>query len=339
MGRMAFAVLLLFPAYAVADAPKEDVQAKIALYEARLEKNPGFDWAVHNELRHLYLGIDEERSMHHSDVILAHSVMDDYILRILSGWQLEKDFLLARANLQLQLDKGHFKFVEAASMIKLGELAELRDDPDEARFYYQTVEVNRDPELAAYRSLAEVRRRRMAQRLGPDWRAWASRYSFWGLAGSPVVALVWFAWAFASRRRLRERLAQSARALGSRRCYEVCYRSEDSAGGFRLWPWDKAGLLLAHRGKGVFVSERGGSWLGEGFAVVWKGRRAGAPWFALEGRGAKHYFTAEPGIWPFGSEGATRSVLARLEEDLALKGSPGPRGPGASPGKVRGSAL
>lgn len=45
-----------------------------------------FSWDVHNELRHHYLPISEEKSRKHADIILKHSFMDDYILNTLSDW-------------------------------------------------------------------------------------------------------------------------------------------------------------------------------------------------------------------------------------------------------------
>ncbi|MBI5203159.1 MAG: hypothetical protein HY925_16330 [Elusimicrobia bacterium] len=325
MSRAVLAALLLFPVLAFADPAPEDVQAKIAAYEKKLAEHPGFDWSIHNELRHLYIGVDAERSMHHSDEILKHSVMDDYILRILSGWQLGKDEFRARENLREQLDLGDFKFVEAACMIKLGDLAVDRTDFPEARFYYMTVQANLTPDLAAYRALADVRLKQLKPvKKGIRWDLLFALIPtiVAGVLGALAVLLVL---GYGRRRFVRERLQAAARALGVRRFFEVCYRSEDSDD-FGLWPWDRPGLLLAHRGQAVFVSERGEAWLGAG-KLAWEGRRSGMPWFAVESKGGSHYFTAEPGPFPFGFERATRAVMNRLEEDLA------------SPGKVRGTAL
>jgi hypothetical protein len=79
----------------------QEVQTKqIRVLEDFLSKNPGvYDWKVHNELRHLYGEINPRKSMVHSDIILGHSPMDDYILHILSGWQINKDTATARTNL------------------------------------------------------------------------------------------------------------------------------------------------------------------------------------------------------------------------------------------------
>jgi hypothetical protein len=62
---------------------------EIRVLEQQLRANPGtFSWYVHNELRHLYLAISEKTSRMHADIILRHSVMDEYILNTLSDWHL-----------------------------------------------------------------------------------------------------------------------------------------------------------------------------------------------------------------------------------------------------------
>jgi len=56
---------------------------QIGQFEQQLREYPGvFNWKVHNELRHLYGATNLRKSMEHSNIILEHSLMDDYILNI-----------------------------------------------------------------------------------------------------------------------------------------------------------------------------------------------------------------------------------------------------------------
>lgn len=76
------------------DSPQQD--------DPILQKQPAFYWDEHNKLRHFYstkTPPDLQKAMEHSDIILQHSLMDDYILKILSGWQIDKDNATARSNL------------------------------------------------------------------------------------------------------------------------------------------------------------------------------------------------------------------------------------------------
>lgn len=122
-------------------------------------------------------------------------------------------------------------------------------------------------------------------------------------------------YALRARERLRRRLSNAARALGPRRCFDVCWRANDTHGGF--FPWNGAGVLLAHRGRPVLFTESGERWFEEGSLLAWKGRHRGLCWFAVEGPSGSHYFAADPGVIPFGSESSTRRLLERLQEDLS----------------------
>src|SRR5687768_14351074 len=66
--------------------PQLAALAQIKELEMQLAQQTGFSWYLHNELRHHYGAISEAKSLHHADVILAHSVMDPYILHTLSDW-------------------------------------------------------------------------------------------------------------------------------------------------------------------------------------------------------------------------------------------------------------
>jgi hypothetical protein len=55
--------------------------------EKGLEQAQGkFIWAIHNELRHHLHATDLTKSIEHTNTILEHSVMDGYMLNILSDW-------------------------------------------------------------------------------------------------------------------------------------------------------------------------------------------------------------------------------------------------------------
>jgi hypothetical protein len=134
----------------------------INMLEASLRAHPdSFDWTIHNELRHLYAPINEQRSMQHMDTILAHSVMDSYMLDILSEWQLEDDPDLAIVNL---LDKvtqyPSLLHLAAACLIKIGEVSTAAGNSSEAHRMYQHVltlceeNVHRVPTLRRYELLA-----------------------------------------------------------------------------------------------------------------------------------------------------------------------------------------
>ncbi|GAB4531043.1 MAG: hypothetical protein OHK0046_51870 [Anaerolineae bacterium] len=60
-----------------------------ALEQYILDNPDQFSWDVHNELRHLYLAIDEKMSRKHADIILSQSFMDGYVLSTLNDWHIE----------------------------------------------------------------------------------------------------------------------------------------------------------------------------------------------------------------------------------------------------------
>ncbi len=150
-------------AEAESDLPKiqkgESVDSQIVKWESYLRDHPGvFSWKAHNELRHLYGGRDESKSLAHSDIILEHSLTDDYILKILSGWQIDKDNQKAISNL-LYWTKAYpqVKFVRAACLLTIADLYAASEEITLAEDYYQQVRQLQDEELWRYRALAEAR--------------------------------------------------------------------------------------------------------------------------------------------------------------------------------------
>jgi len=134
-------------------------ERKIAIMEDFLKRGEGrFNWKVHNELRHLYSNIDEEKALYHSDVILKNSLMDDYILKILSKWQLGKDPWKAKNNLlELTTTYPKMRFVRAAVWMAVGDLFAREDQRKRATEYYGKVKLDQFPGLERYRTLATNR--------------------------------------------------------------------------------------------------------------------------------------------------------------------------------------
>jgi hypothetical protein len=114
---------------------------RIEQLEKRPREHPGsFDWHRHNELRHFYITSNPpnpRKSMEHSNVILQHSIMDDYILRILSEWQIDKNTSAARTNLMRNAQSfSDLRFVAAACFLKIGELYAAEGNREEANASY-----------------------------------------------------------------------------------------------------------------------------------------------------------------------------------------------------------
>jgi tetratricopeptide (TPR) repeat protein len=103
---------------------QEDVNAKIGSLEKQLKAKGGaFDWQLHNELRHLYLGVDDKKSFYHIDIILRHRVMDDYTLDVLGARGADKAPAKAVADLLAAAVKHpEYRFVTAACLLKAAEL-------------------------------------------------------------------------------------------------------------------------------------------------------------------------------------------------------------------------
>lgn len=69
---------------------QDDVKAKIAQLEKQLADAKGFDYRLHNELRHYYGAIDEKKSMGHVEIILKHRRFDGYVKQVLGGANADK---------------------------------------------------------------------------------------------------------------------------------------------------------------------------------------------------------------------------------------------------------
>jgi hypothetical protein len=156
------AVVLVLPAVTTAQPGQDTTQRRIEELEQWIRAHPGvFDWDVHNELRHLYSvknPPDLRKSLEHSNVILQHSVMDEYILNILSGWQIGTDTPAARANLLMHAQAfPDLRFIAAACFVKIGDLYTEEGNLEEATSFYLKVAEDNSPDMAPYRILAEER--------------------------------------------------------------------------------------------------------------------------------------------------------------------------------------
>jgi len=137
----------------------DSAREKINKYNAYLNENPDFNWAVHNELRHLYITTGDERSsLEHCDILLHFSLADEYILNILSGWKIGHDSNKAISNL-LYYTKAYpdLKYLEAACFVEMGDLyAGLGNRKQAREVYLQVIEL-RGTIASRYAFLAQAR--------------------------------------------------------------------------------------------------------------------------------------------------------------------------------------
>lgn len=132
----------------------EEALAKI---EAAVAQQPSaettsFNWSVQNELRHFYGARDPEKSFNHCNVILRNSVMDDYILKILSGWATEPEAQLK--NLRESSEKyPKFTFVFVACTLRAAELTS--DSAMRRKLLHRVIELDGEG-MAPYMAIART---------------------------------------------------------------------------------------------------------------------------------------------------------------------------------------
>lgn len=96
--------------------------------------------------------------MEHADLILQHSLIDDYIVHILSEWQLDKDNSQARANLLMKAQSfPGLAFLAAACFLKIGDLYAMDGDAQRARSAYLKVADETAYVMRRYQRLADYR--------------------------------------------------------------------------------------------------------------------------------------------------------------------------------------
>lgn len=127
MNRLRTLAALFLVAFVLVDrseSQEKDARSKIAALEKKLAQNGGkFSYETHNELRHLYSGIDPAKSLYHLNLILKQKAMDGYMLDILADHLIDKDRVKAVAKLQSWTDnEKEYPFVAAACWLKIGDL-------------------------------------------------------------------------------------------------------------------------------------------------------------------------------------------------------------------------
>ena len=86
--------------------------------------------------------------------------MDDYILNILSEWQINKDVFAARRNLlQKAQSFPDLRFVAVACLLKIGDLYAEKGDRKTAKAFYLKIAKETSSDMSQYRMLAERRLR------------------------------------------------------------------------------------------------------------------------------------------------------------------------------------
>ncbi len=112
----------------------DETQDKIQELEKKLaaQKPGSFDWGLHNDLRHLYAGVDSKKSMTPAEAILLHKPMDGYMKGILSRWAADDNTAIAELS-KAATANAEFPNLSAACWIWAGDLSE---DPEAARKFY-----------------------------------------------------------------------------------------------------------------------------------------------------------------------------------------------------------
>jgi hypothetical protein len=144
------------PGKAISPQVPAETRRKIVALEAQLRANLGkFDWAIHNDLRHLYFDVDEKKSVGHCNIILQNSVMDGYTLDCI-GARLERAEAIKL--LLIWPDKyPEYTYVAAACWIKAAEL--LGKDDARSKNLLERVASLKGKSIKEYQSLAARRLR------------------------------------------------------------------------------------------------------------------------------------------------------------------------------------
>lgn len=138
-------------------AAQSESGEKIAALERMLRDNPNLPheewWSAHNELRHLYGGINERKAMEHCDAILQREPVDGYILSTLGAE--EHNTAVARSRLLSYARKyGDLAALAASCRLKA---AELTTSPSERQALLKQVLNSKTSGLDKHRELARLR--------------------------------------------------------------------------------------------------------------------------------------------------------------------------------------
>ncbi|MCP4419397.1 MAG: HEAT repeat domain-containing protein [Chloroflexi bacterium] len=125
-----------------------------------------FSREAHNELRHLYGAISENKSMKHANIILANVIMDHYILHTLSDWHLDLESRNTPFNPEMGVklllkkveDYPDLVYLRAACLVKAADVCQSINQLNLTRRFYQQVLELRDSgsiqTLDAYHNIA-----------------------------------------------------------------------------------------------------------------------------------------------------------------------------------------
>ena len=132
-------------------------QGKIDVIEDWSRRNPEFNYFVENELRHLYLGISENKSAQHTEAILQKIRMDDYIMKVLSGWNKGENSLESVRNYLYWAETyPHLPALRAACYMATADEYSKLKNKKKARFYYSKILTIKDKSIEAYKSFAKT---------------------------------------------------------------------------------------------------------------------------------------------------------------------------------------
>ncbi len=149
---------------------KENIYNKIVYNEAEIislqdedsieyseysEKDPNFDWDKHNKLRHKYSSTSMRKSMEQCDIILKHSIMDKYIMNVLTEWQLGKNNSLAKTNLAKYKIFPNLRYLQAAIYIQTALILKEEGELMESKQYLNYIINNSDTAIDEYKKIAK----------------------------------------------------------------------------------------------------------------------------------------------------------------------------------------
>jgi hypothetical protein len=130
---------------------QEDVRSKILRLERELQTKQDYDYRLHNELRHLYAGIDIRKSMAHCDAIFRHDAIHEYTLNCLGANHPDK-LKAATELVKVARTYPHLPALAASCRLKAAELA-----PAQQKALLQQVIDARGDGLDQHRALARAR--------------------------------------------------------------------------------------------------------------------------------------------------------------------------------------
>ena len=152
--RLAVTVFLLLahvgPGVAVA---QDEIRARIARLEKQLQEKKEFDFGLHNELRHLYSGIDSRKALAHCNAIFRHDPTNAYTLDCIGARNPDRK---KATEALLRIAKGSPELTALAASCRL-KAAELTTDLTTRKALLQQVFGVKGDGLDRHRALARGR--------------------------------------------------------------------------------------------------------------------------------------------------------------------------------------